>query len=111
MKFMNRAGGFLEAISIVDPELGEELIDEFEGFAAKIEVVEARHGEGERRGAPARRARSDRRGWDRRLDRDRRHSTVAVTAERRRVADRRTEDRRTGKIREQADRRLRSIHH
>ena len=38
MKFMNRAGGFLEAVGIVNPELGAELLAEFEAFAAKIEV-------------------------------------------------------------------------
>ena len=111
MKFMNRAGGFLEAVSIVHPELGAELIDEFEAFAAKIEVLQASHGDGERRFAAPRRARSDRRGWDRRLGRDRRRHTVAVANERRAGEERRAEaDRRTGKIRELADRRLRALH-
>ena len=110
MKFMNRAGGFLEAVSIVDPALGAELIDEFEAFAAKIGVLQASHGDGERRFASPRRARSDRRGWDRRLG-DRRHDRVEVASERRVGVERRGEaDRRTSKIRELADRRLRSLH-
>ncbi len=111
MKFMNRAGGFLEAVSIVHPELGAELIDDFEVFAAKIEVLQASHGDGERRFASPRRARSDRRGWDRRLGRERRRHTLAVSSERRVGEERRAEaDRRTGKIRELADRRLRALH-
>lgn len=111
MKFMNQAGGFLEAVSIVLPELGAELLDEFEAFAAKIEALQATQGDGERRAAAARRARSDRRGWDRRLDRDRRRHSVVVAMERRQGVDRRAEsDRRTGKIRELADRRLRALH-
>jgi hypothetical protein len=111
MKFMNRAGGFLEAVSIIHPELGAELIHEFEAFAATIEVLQAAHGDGERRFASPRRARSDRRGWDRRLGRDRRRHLVEVPDERRVGAERRAEvDRRTGKIRELADRRLRALH-
>lgn len=111
MKYMNRAGGFLEAVSIVLPELGAELIDEFEVFAAKIELSQAAHGDGERRGVFVRRARSDRRGWERRLGRDRRRQSVEVATELRKGLERRTEpDRRTGKIRELADRRLRALH-
>ena len=112
MKFMNRAGGFLEAVSIVLPELGAELLGEFEAFAAKIEALQAEQGDGERRLAAARRARSDRRGWDRRLGRDRRRRAAEVATDRRQGVERRTEpDRRTGRIRELADRRLRALHH
>jgi hypothetical protein len=111
MKYMNRAGGFLEAVSIVLPELGAEFIDEFEAFATKIEALQVVHGGPDRRVAPTRRARSDRRGWDRRLGRDRRRNAIEVPAERRMGVERRTDDdRRTGKIRELADRRLRAIH-
>lgn len=111
MKYMNRAGGFLEAVSIVLPDLGAELIDEFEAFAAKIEALQATHRDGERRISMARRAPSDRRGWDRRFGHDRRHHTVEVTVDRRQSADRRTDkDRRTGEMRELADRRMRAVH-
>jgi hypothetical protein len=108
MKFMNRAGGFLEAVSILHPELGAELIDDFEAFAARVDVLPA--AQDERRFAAPRRARSDRRGWDRRLAHDRRTHTMNVASERRVGDERRAEaDRRTGKIRELADRRLRAI--
>jgi hypothetical protein len=111
MKFMDRAGGFLEAVSIIHPELGAELTSRFESFAAKIEYLQASHGDVERRFATPRRARSDRRGWDRRLGRDRRRQIVEVVSERRVSVERRDEtDRRTGKIRELADRRLRALH-
>lgn len=111
MKFMNRAGGFLEAVSIVLPELGAELIDEFEAFAAKIEGLQATQGGGERRIPQARRAETDRRGWDRRLGRDRRRHSMEVATERRVGLERRADpDRRTGRIRELADRRLRALH-
>jgi hypothetical protein len=111
MKTMNRAGGFLEAVGIVNPELGTELLAEFEAFAAKIEVVEADRGEGgERLVAPTRRAQSERRGWDRRIVHDRRRGAVEVPTERRASSERRSDaDRRTGTVRELADRRLRSI--
>ncbi len=111
MKYMNRAGGFLEAISIVLPELGAELIDEFEAFAKKIDGLQATRGDGERRADSVRRAQSDRRGWDRRLGRDRRCRSLEVTTDQRQGVERRNEDRRTGKIRELADRRLRALHH
>jgi hypothetical protein len=111
IKYMNRAGGFLEAVSLVLPELGAELIDEFEAFAAKIEALQATHRDGERRLASARRAPSERRAWERRFGRDRRLHPVLVATDRRQGADRRNEaDRRTGELREQADRRLRSVH-
>ena len=88
IKFMNRAGGFLEAVSIVLPELGAELIDEFEAFAAKIEALQATH-----------------------TDAERRSHSIAVSTDRRLGAERRTDaDRRTGEMRELADRRLRSLH-
>jgi hypothetical protein len=111
IKFMNRAGGFLEAVSLVLPELGAELIDEFEAFAAKIEVLQAAHTDAERRIASSRRAPSDRRGWERRFGRDRRIHSLEVATDRRLGAERRTDaDRRTGEMRELADRRLRSLH-
>ena len=111
IKFMNRAGGFLEAVSIVLPDLGAELIDEFEAFAAKIEMLQATHTDAERRIATSRRAPSDRRGWDRRFGHDRRRQAIDVLTDRRIGADRRTDaDRRTGEMRELADRRLRSLH-
>jgi hypothetical protein len=111
-KAMNRAGGFLEAVSIVVPELGAELIDEFETFALKVEgLSHPATGDGERRIATGRRSRGDRRAWDRRLGRDRRRHPVAVAVDRRQASDRRAlEERRTGKIRELADRRLRAVH-
>ena len=112
IKYMNRAGGFLEAISIVLPELGAELIDEFEAFARKIDEGHSARADADRRATPTRRAARDRRGWDRRLGRDRRRHSVEVTADQRGGLERRTEaDRRTGKIRELADRRLRAVQH
>jgi hypothetical protein len=112
IKFMNRAGGFLEAVSIVLPDLGAELIDEFEAFAAKIEVLQTAHTDAERRIASSRRAPSDRRGWERRFGRERRHQSLPVATDRRAGAERRSDaDRRTGKMRELADRRLRSSLH
>jgi hypothetical protein len=111
IKFMNRAGGYLEAVSIVLPDLGAELIDEFEAFATKIEVLQTAHTDAERRIASSRRAPSDRRGWDRRFGHERRSHSIEVPADRRQGAERRTDaDRRTGELRELADRRLRSIH-
>src|ERR1700730_1996565 len=83
IKYMNRAGGFLEAVSIVLPDLGAELIDEFEAFAAKIELLQATHTDAERRIATSRRAPSDRRGWDRRLVHDRRRQAIEVPTDRR----------------------------
>ena len=111
-KAMNRAGGFLEAVSITIPELGAELIDEFEAFALKVEgLSQPSQLDGERRIASSRRSLGDRRGWDRRLGRDRRRHPVAVAVDRRQSSDRRAQDeRRTGKIRELADRRLRAVH-
>jgi len=110
MRFMNRAGGFLEAVGIMNPELGAELLAEFESFVAKIEVIQADNADAERRAALARRARNDRRAWERRLDHDRRRHSVPVAAERRVSSERRADtDRRTGRVRELADRRLRSV--
>src|SRR5207302_10551605 len=40
-KALNRAGGFLEAVSIAQPELGLELIEEFEAFAAEVDQLSA----------------------------------------------------------------------
>jgi len=102
MKAMNRAGGFLEAVSILSPELGEKLIEEFESFATKVETL------GEASEAAGRR--DDRRSADRRLKHDRRHRWLTVAVERRTNTERRAQwDRRSGKIREQADRRWRSL--
>ena len=111
-KAMNRAGGFLEAVSIAIPELGAELIDEFEAFALKVEgFSQPSQLEGERRIASSRRSLGDRRAWDRRLGRDRRRRSLAIAVDRRQSSDRRAlDERRTGKIRELADRRLRAVH-
>jgi hypothetical protein len=110
-KAMNRAGGFLEAISIVVPELGAELLDEFESFASRVDSLSfATKANGERRIAGGRRSSDDRRAGDRRLGHDRRGRWMDVAVEQRRTLDRRAEsDRRTGKMRELADRRWRAI--
>jgi hypothetical protein len=110
-KAMNRAGGFLEAVIIMSPELGVQLLDEFETFASRVDNLSlATKTFGERRTADLRRERDDRRAGDRRLRHERRHLSMAVTVERRNTPDRRGEpDRRTGKIRELADRRWRAI--
>jgi len=50
VKAMNRAAGFLEAVSIVLPELGPELLEEFEIFATRVESLSlATEAKGERR--------------------------------------------------------------
>jgi hypothetical protein len=110
-KAMNRAGGFLEAIGILAPELGRELLDEFESFALRVDSISsATRAEGERRIAGGRHSRDDQRAADRRLGHDRRGHWKEVSVDRRRTPDRRAEsDRRTGKIRELADRRWRAI--
>jgi len=112
-KALNRAGGFLEAISLTQPELGLELIEEFEAFAAEVDALTAAaaiHADDERRATTGRRLTNDRRGWDRRLGRERRYRHIRVLAERRSNGDRRTrDDRRTGHARELADRRFRSL--
>ena len=110
-KAMNRAGGFLEAIGIVAPELGAELLDQFESFASRVESLSfATLANSERRIAGGRQSRDDRRAGDRRLAHDRRGRWMEVSVERRRTPDRRAEsDRRTGKIREVADRRWRAV--
>ena len=112
-KAMNRAGGFLEAVIIVLPELGVEMLEEFESFALRVDSLQkATKANGERRTAEARRSRDDRRAGDRRLRHDRRHHWLEIPVERRLTPDRRGElDRRTGKIRELADRRWRAIQH
>jgi len=110
-KALNRAGGFLEAVSITMPELGLELIAEFEEFAAEVDRLStaAPHPE-ERRATTGRRMTNDRRSWDRRLGRERRRQHIQVLAERRGQGDRRTRDeRRTGTARDLADRRFRSL--
>ena len=110
-KAMNRAGGFLEAVIILAPELGPELLDEFESFAVKVESqFQATQAAGERRTAGARRSRDDRRAGNRRLSHDRRYHSLQIAVERRLTLDRRGDpDRRTGKIRELADRRWSAI--
>jgi hypothetical protein len=112
-KAMNRAGGFLEAISIVLPDVGAELLVEFESFASRVDRLSfATEADGDRRNAGSRRSGDDRRAGDRRLGHDRRHQWIEVPVERRRAVDRRAEpERRTGKIREVADRRWRAIQH
>ena len=111
MKAMNRAGGFLEAVSIVLPELGPELLDEFESFASKVDSLSiTNQPDGELRIPGARHSSDDRRAGDRRLAHDRRGRWMEVSVDRRRTPDRRAEsDRRTGKIRELADRRWRAV--
>ena len=110
-KAMNQAGGFLEAVIILVPELGVELLEDFETFASKLDSLSpANQTAGERRIAEARRSRDDRRAGDRRLRFERRHHSMPMSVERRAVADRRGEaDRRSGKIRELVDRRWRAI--
>jgi hypothetical protein len=107
VKAMNRAAGFLEAISITLPELGPELLGEFETFAARVEsLIQAT----ERRVVPSRGSSDDRRTWDRRLVHDRRRHSTEIVVERRLTPSRRAApDRRAGKIRELADRRWRAV--
>jgi len=84
MKAMNRAGGFLEAVSIVLPELGPELLDEFESFASKVDSLSiTNQPDGELRIPGARHSSDDRRAGDRRLRHDRRRHSMAVSVERR----------------------------
>lgn len=106
VKAMNRAGGFLEALSILAPELGLELIEEFETFAARVEGLN----QATRAAKGAAGGRDDRRAADRRLRHDRRRRWLTVAVEQRTIPDRRAQwDRRSGKIRELADRRWRSL--
>lgn len=110
-KAMNQAVGFLEASKMVIPELGPELLDEFEAIASRLESLAiAIQANGDRRRADAG---DDRRAGDRRLGYDRRHDSMAMAVERRLAPDRRGRglDRRTGKIRELADRRWRAMQH
>ena len=104
---MDRAAGFLEAVSIVLPELGPEMLNEFETPAVRVDrLLQAT----ERRTVGGNQARDDRRTSDRRLGQDRRRHSMAMAVERRLTPGRRAEpDRRAGKIRELADRRLRAI--
>jgi hypothetical protein len=107
VKAMNRAAGFLEAVSIVLPELGPELLSQFETFGAR---VESKFQATERRISGGGRSRDDRRARDRRLGPDRRRHSMATAVERRLTPGRRADpDRRTGKIRELADRRWRAV--
>ena len=102
---MNRAGGYLEAICDVFPELSFELLEEFEVFATRLDrLTLAAQANGERRRAGAG---GDRRGWNRRLSHERRQHSKTMAVERRRTSGRRAESdrRRTGKLRELADRR------
>jgi len=111
VKAMNRAAGFLEAVSIVLPELGPELLDEFETFGARVgSIFQATEANAERRIAGGRRSRDDRRAGDRRLGHDRRRHSMEMAVERRLTPGRRADpDRRTGKIRQLADRRWRAV--
>jgi hypothetical protein len=109
-KALNRAGGFLEAVSITMPDIGLELIAEFEAFAAEVDDLSATVHPEEQRATTGRRVTNDRRGWDRRLGRERRHQLLQVMVERRARGDRRDRvERRTGHARELADRRFRSL--
>lgn len=112
-KAMNQAGGFLEAVIILLPDLGAELLEEFETFGSRVDALSiAARGTGERRIPDGGTSRGDRRAGDRRLSHERRHRSMAVAFERRVDRDRRGEsDRRTGRIRELADRRWRAIQH
>ena len=107
-KAVSRAGGFLEAVSIILPDLGPELLDEFETLMSRVDSLSLEtQADGERRSA---RAPDDRRAMDRRMRHDRRHHSMAMAVERRLTAIRRAEpDRRSAKIRELADRRLRAV--
>jgi len=106
VKAMNRAAGFLEAVSIVLPELGPELLEEFETFAVRVDSLLQTT---ERRIVGGQRGRDDRRASDRRLGQDRRRHSMAIAVERRLTPGRRAEsDGRAVKIRELADRRWRA---
>ena len=107
-KSMNRAGGYLEAVRVIFPELGFELLEEFEVFAIRLESITlAAQASGDRRRAGGR---GDRRGWDRRLRHERRHQSIATAVDRRLTSSRRAEpDRRTDKLPELADRRWRAL--
>jgi hypothetical protein len=107
-KAVSRASGFLEAVSIVLPDLRPELLDEFETLMSRVDGLALSIGaNGERRSA---RAPDDRRARDRRMTYDRRHHSMALAVERRLTPSRRAKpDRRTAKIRELADRRLRAV--
>ncbi|HEY8954057.1 MAG TPA: hypothetical protein VIP78_16045 [Candidatus Dormibacteraeota bacterium] len=107
-KAVNRAGGFLDAVSIVLPHLRPELLDAFETLMSRVDSLSlATRANGERRSA---RATDDRRARDRRKGYDRRHHSMALAVERRLIPIRRAApDRRTAKIRELADRRLRAV--
>jgi hypothetical protein len=107
VKAMNRAAGFLEAVSIVRPELGPELLQEFESFAGRVETLLQAT---ERRVVGSHRSPDDRRAGDRRLRYDRRHRSTEMAVERRLTPSRRgAPDRRSGKMRELADRRWRAV--
>jgi hypothetical protein len=109
IKAMNRAGGYLEAVSVIFPELSVELLEEFEVFATRLDSLTfASQANGERRRTGAR---DDRRGWNRRLTHERRHQSMTIAVERRLTSRRRTEpDRRgTGRLPELADRRWRAV--
>ena len=108
-KAMNRASGYLEAVSVIFPELSVELLEEFEVFATRLDSLTlAAQANGERRRAGAR---DDRRGWNRRLNNERRHQSMTIAVERRLTSGRRAEPdrRRTGKLPELADRRWRAV--
>ena len=104
VKTLNRAGGFLEAISIVNPGLGSELIEEVEAFAREIQALSGEPAQLPR-SPKDRRERAERRGPDRRLAGDRRTRELTVVAERRTASERRTSERRVGPRRVLTDRR------
>jgi hypothetical protein len=106
---VNRAGGYLEAVSVVFPELSFELLEEFEVFATRLDSLTlAAQANGERRRAGAH---DDRRGWNRRLGHERRHQSMTIAVERRLSSGRRADPdrRRSGKLPELADRRWRAV--
>ena len=108
-KAMNRAGGYLEAVSVVFPKLSFELLEEFEVFATRLDSIAlAAQASGERRKAGSG---DDRRGWNRRLRHERRHHSMTMADERRFTSGRRAvpDRRRTGKLPELADRRWRAV--
>lgn len=108
VKAMHRAGGFLEAIILAYPDLGKDLIAEFEQFAFEVERVYGMPvGDWVRRDATDRRAEADRRDARQRSDTERRAMKLEVLVERRTGVERRgLEDRRGDDRRLVPDRRF-----
>ena len=89
-KALNRAGGFLEAVAIVFPELGLELIDRFEEVARDVERIhDVPAGQWVTRAASDRRSEDDRRRPGYPGDGDRWGKGERRTAQRRALSDRR----------------------